>query len=271
MGIEQGAVGRLRTRFHGALLRPGVEGYDEARRIWNGAIDRRPALIARCGGSADVVEAVRFAREQDLLVSVRGGGHAVAGHAVCDGGPPASGRPAGARRSHVLAARAGSRGPAVLRGLRRRGARRAWPLRRHDARATDAVPARRLLRQAGRGDDPRVVRRPRRGRARARTATPCRDAARGRGAPGALPRGPVDARRWCSDAVDQRVGEGRRHQQSCPPQPKDNGTPTTVCTNRSWATVIVTPWLMSAGHVAAALADAIAIVVWQGSHLGSVE
>src|SRR6266498_1978235 len=79
-------IGGLRGRFRGALLRPGEEGYDEARRVWNGAIDRRPALIARCAGADDVVEAVRFAREQDMLVSVRGGGHAVAGHAVCDGG-----------------------------------------------------------------------------------------------------------------------------------------------------------------------------------------
>ena len=76
----------LRTRFRGALLRPGEEGYDESRRIWNGAIDRHPALIARCVGTDDVVEAVRYAREHDMLVSVRGGGHAVAGHAVCDGG-----------------------------------------------------------------------------------------------------------------------------------------------------------------------------------------
>jgi hypothetical protein len=76
----------LRARFRGALLRPGEEGYDEARRVWNGAIDRRPALIARCAGADDVGTAVQFAREQDLLVSVRGGGHAVAGHAVCDGG-----------------------------------------------------------------------------------------------------------------------------------------------------------------------------------------
>ena len=79
-------IDELRTEFRGALLRPGEEGYDEGRRIWNGAIDRRPALIARCAGADDVVEAVRFAREHDLLVSVRGGGHAVAGHAVCDGG-----------------------------------------------------------------------------------------------------------------------------------------------------------------------------------------
>ena len=80
------AEARLRSRFRGALLRPGEEGYEEARRVWNGAIDRRPALIARAAGADDVVEAVRFARERDLPVSVRGGGHAVAGHAVVDGG-----------------------------------------------------------------------------------------------------------------------------------------------------------------------------------------
>lgn len=84
--VEARALQRLRARFRGALLRPGEEGYDEARRIWNGAIDRHPALIARCAGADDVAAAVRFAREHDLPVSVRGGGHAVAGHAVCDQG-----------------------------------------------------------------------------------------------------------------------------------------------------------------------------------------
>lgn len=84
--ITPAAIDDLRSRFRGALLRPGEEGYEESRRIWNGAIDRRPALIARCAGADDVVEAVRFGREQDLLVSVRGGGHAVAGYAVCDDG-----------------------------------------------------------------------------------------------------------------------------------------------------------------------------------------
>jgi FAD/FMN-containing dehydrogenase len=77
---------RLRDSLHGPLILPGDEGYDEARTIWNGAIDRRPAAVARCTGVADVVAAVRFARERDLLVSVRSGGHGVGGHALCDGG-----------------------------------------------------------------------------------------------------------------------------------------------------------------------------------------
>jgi FAD/FMN-containing dehydrogenase len=85
-GFESNATAALRARFRGALLRPTEEGYDEARRIWNGGIDRRPVLIARCAGTDDVVHAIRFAREHDLPVSVKGGGHGVAGHAVCDGG-----------------------------------------------------------------------------------------------------------------------------------------------------------------------------------------
>lgn len=84
--VDAGAVEGLRPNFAGGLLHPDDEGYDEARRIWNGHIDRRPAIIAQCSGPADVAAAVRFARERDLLVSVRGGGHAVAGHAVCDHG-----------------------------------------------------------------------------------------------------------------------------------------------------------------------------------------
>ena len=61
-------ISALRDRFRGALLRPGEEGYDEARRVWNGAIDRRPAMIARCAGTDDVQAAVRFAREYDLPI-----------------------------------------------------------------------------------------------------------------------------------------------------------------------------------------------------------
>jgi hypothetical protein len=72
--IEPRSLDHLRGHFRSALLRPGEEGYDEARRIWNGDIDRYPALIARCAGADDVATAVRFARERDLLTSVRGGG-----------------------------------------------------------------------------------------------------------------------------------------------------------------------------------------------------
>jgi len=74
----------LRTRFRGALLHPGEDGYEQARRTWNGAIDRRPRLIARCAGADDVQHALGFARERDLPVTVRGGGHSVMGHAVDD-------------------------------------------------------------------------------------------------------------------------------------------------------------------------------------------
>ena len=76
----------LRTSLRGATLQPGDEGYEEAQRIWNGMIDRHPAVIARCAGPADVMAAVRFARERGLPIAVRGGGHNVSGNAVCEGG-----------------------------------------------------------------------------------------------------------------------------------------------------------------------------------------
>jgi FAD/FMN-containing dehydrogenase len=76
----------LRTSLRGAILQPGDEGYEAARRIWNGMIDRRPAVIARCTGPADVMAAVRFARGRGLPIAVRGGGHNVSGNAICEGG-----------------------------------------------------------------------------------------------------------------------------------------------------------------------------------------
>jgi FAD/FMN-containing dehydrogenase len=72
--------------MRGEVLTAGQDGYDSARRIWNGAFDRKPALIARCSGAADVILAVNFARAHDLLVAVRGGGHSLSGQSVCDGG-----------------------------------------------------------------------------------------------------------------------------------------------------------------------------------------
>jgi FAD/FMN-containing dehydrogenase len=76
----------FRAGLRGQLLLPGATGYEDARKIFNGMFDRRPALIARCLGAADVVRAVRFARAHELLVAVRGGGHSLSGQSVCDDG-----------------------------------------------------------------------------------------------------------------------------------------------------------------------------------------
>ncbi len=84
--IDGGAVDELQTSFRGELVRPYDAGYDEHRKVWNGSIDRRPALIARCTGVADIRAAIRLARSQDLLVAVRGGGHSFPGLSVCDDG-----------------------------------------------------------------------------------------------------------------------------------------------------------------------------------------
>ena len=84
--IEDVAVQELRGDLVGPLLCLGDDGYDETRKVWNGMIDRRPALIARCAGVADVIAAVNFARAHQVLVSVRGGGHNTPGIAVCEGG-----------------------------------------------------------------------------------------------------------------------------------------------------------------------------------------
>src|SRR5215210_6341808 len=84
--ISDAAVDVLRAALLGTALVPGDPDYDAARAVWNAMIDRRPALIARCKSPADVLDAVRFARTHGLPVSIRGGGHNVAGHAVADGG-----------------------------------------------------------------------------------------------------------------------------------------------------------------------------------------
>jgi FAD/FMN-containing dehydrogenase len=84
--LDEAAVNDVRTSMRGELLRPGDDGYDAARTIHNGMIDHYPALIARCAGVADVMTAVRFARDHQLPISVRGGGHGVPGYAVSDRG-----------------------------------------------------------------------------------------------------------------------------------------------------------------------------------------
>jgi FAD binding domain/Berberine and berberine like len=83
---DEPAIAAFCVAMRGAVLRPEDAAYDAARGVWNGMIDRRPWLIACCQGVADVIAAVKFARTNNLLVAVRGGGHGVAGHAVCDGG-----------------------------------------------------------------------------------------------------------------------------------------------------------------------------------------
>lgn len=84
--VSDDRVEAFRTGLRGEVIRPGDPAYDEARRIWNATIDKHPGIIARCSGVADVVDAVNFARENELLVAVRGGGHNVGGRALCEGG-----------------------------------------------------------------------------------------------------------------------------------------------------------------------------------------
>src|SRR5205085_1727250 len=79
-------VAELELSTRGDLVQPGDAAYDAARAVWNGMIDRYPALILRCAGAADVIAGLRFARERELVVAVRGGGHNVAGFGTCDDG-----------------------------------------------------------------------------------------------------------------------------------------------------------------------------------------
>ena len=84
--VTSASADGLRRQMQGSVLLPGDPGYDEARRLWNGMIDRQPAVIARCESTTDVIAAVVYTREQNLLVSVRGGGHSLPGHSVNNDG-----------------------------------------------------------------------------------------------------------------------------------------------------------------------------------------
>jgi FAD/FMN-containing dehydrogenase len=85
--LGEATIQELREAVRGSIVTPEDDGYDEARRIWNGAHDgHRPALVVHCSGPADVIAAVRFARSSDLAIAVRGGGHSIAGFSTCDGG-----------------------------------------------------------------------------------------------------------------------------------------------------------------------------------------
>jgi FAD/FMN-containing dehydrogenase len=84
--LDEETIQAFRSGLRGGLVTKDDAGYDEARALWNAMIDRRPALIARCAGAADVIQSVKLAREKDLLFSIRGAGHNIAGKATCEGG-----------------------------------------------------------------------------------------------------------------------------------------------------------------------------------------
>src|SRR5499427_6721494 len=86
INLSKEAIKRLKSKIKGEIVLPGDSRYDEVRKIWNAMIERRPALIVRCAEANDVPHAISFARENGLELSIRGGGHNIAGNALCDGG-----------------------------------------------------------------------------------------------------------------------------------------------------------------------------------------
>src|SRR5438445_10896860 len=84
--VPESLIQDFKTRLRGRLLRPGMDGYEDSRKIWNSNVVKRPSLIARCIGVADVVNSVNFARRNNVLVSIKGGGHSIACLGLCDGG-----------------------------------------------------------------------------------------------------------------------------------------------------------------------------------------
>ena len=86
MAVGKDRIERFQASFRGEVIQPADFAYEKARKVWNASIDKHPGIIARCAGIADVMAAVNFARENGLLVAVRGGGHNVSGRALCDDG-----------------------------------------------------------------------------------------------------------------------------------------------------------------------------------------
>ena len=84
--LGEATLAELRTRMLGSVISPADSGYENARQVWNGAIDMHPALVLRCSGVADVISGVQFACSEGLPVAIRGGGHSIAGFSTCDGG-----------------------------------------------------------------------------------------------------------------------------------------------------------------------------------------
>src|SRR5690606_22102822 len=84
--VQAKNIDELKTRFKGNIVLPGDAAYESTRRIWNAMIDKRPAVIARCASTSDVILGVNFAKDNDLILAVRGGGHNIAGSAICDDG-----------------------------------------------------------------------------------------------------------------------------------------------------------------------------------------
>ena len=181
VGCVESSIVRPLRDFGGEVIRPGEPKYDAARAVWNGMIDRRPALVVRPTGAADVIAAVRFAREQDLPIAVRGGGHSIPGFSTCDDGividlsrmrgvtVDPERRTAYAQRRRA-ARRAGRRGTGVRS---RMPCRRGLPHRRRrsDARRRNGPPAAAIRahdRQLACGG-PRDGRRPDRARGGSRT------------------------------------------------------------------------------------------------------
>jgi FAD/FMN-containing dehydrogenase len=120
-------LARLRRGFQGQVLLPEDPGYHQARQVWNAMVDRRPAVIARCKGPADVAAAVRFGRTHDLEIGVRGGGHSVLGISVPNGGLMVDLTPMGSVRVDPDRRRAWVGGGALLGDLDRATQPMGWP------------------------------------------------------------------------------------------------------------------------------------------------